>query len=149
MAKGFNFNDILQGVLYGIMLHVGINVLLPKLKSMAGDIGSNLQLPDLTAGATPDTETETTGGGAEEEEGGGGGNGNGDGEALYAGGGDVFDDCYDVCEIAQNEMACVECNLGPTGSRCYAECNIAKNDIACEDCLSSGDEPDWLYDGGY
>ena len=58
------------------------------------------------------------------------------------------DNCYDVCEVAQNEMACVACELGPEDSACYAECNIAKNDVACDQCLGTLDyEPAWLSMG--
>ena len=70
------------------------------------------------------------------------------GNGGYGGGGGNGDSCYDVCEVAQNEMACVACELGPEDSACYAECNIAKNDVACDQCLGALDyEPAWLSMG--
>jgi hypothetical protein len=56
-------------------------------------------------------------------------------------------DCTEPCDIAQNEMACVECQLGPEDSACYAECNIAQNPVACTGCIDSLDYiPAWLED---
>jgi hypothetical protein len=64
------------------------------------------------------------------------------GRDMGYGGGRGFDPymhepspCYSECEVARNEMACTQCQLGPEDSACYAECNIARNDVACNDCL--------------
>lgn len=59
------------------------------------------------------------------------------------------EDCTGPCDIAQNEMACVQCELGEEESACYAECNIAKNDVACNQCFDELDYiPMWVYEYG-